>query len=70
MNDMAARVGYAVDAAGGLSCLDVDAINRQLRRTPYNRDGYLYPIDQAQTQGDARSRRRQAAHSPHTQADS
>lgn len=68
MNDMAAHVGYAVDAAGGLSRLDVAAINRQLRRTPYNRDGHLYPIDQAQTHVDARSGGRLATGSPETQA--
>lgn len=69
MNDMAAHIGYAVDAAGGLSRLDVAAINRQLRRTPYNRDGYLYPIDQAQTYVDARSRWPLVARSPHPPAD-
>ena len=42
---MARHIEYAVAAAGGLSRCDIEAVNRQLRRTPYNRDGYLYPIE-------------------------
>lgn len=45
MNDMAVHIDYAVATAGGLSRCDADAISRHLRRTPYNRGGYLYPID-------------------------
>lgn len=45
MNDMAVHVDYAVASAGGHSRCDADTISRQLRRTPYNRGGYLYPID-------------------------
>jgi hypothetical protein len=45
MNDMATHVDYAVAAAGGLGRCDTETVNRQLRRTPYNRGGYLYPID-------------------------
>jgi hypothetical protein len=45
MNDMATHIDYAVAAAGGLGRCDIDGINRQLRRTPYNRGGYVYPID-------------------------
>jgi hypothetical protein len=47
MNDMAVHVEYAVGSAGGLSACDPAAIGRQLRRTSYNRGGYLYPIDLA-----------------------
>jgi hypothetical protein len=47
MNDMAVHVEYAVASAGGLSRCDPAAISRHLRRTPYNRGGYLYPIDLA-----------------------
>jgi hypothetical protein len=45
MNDMAVHIDYAVASAGGFGRCDADAIGRQLRRTPYNRGGYLYPID-------------------------
>lgn len=45
MNNMAVHIDYAVASAGGLDRCDACAISRQLRRTPYNRGGYLYPID-------------------------
>lgn len=45
MNDMAVHIDYAVASAGGLSRCGADAVSRQLRRTPYNRAGYRYPID-------------------------
>jgi hypothetical protein len=45
MNDMAAHISYAVADAGGLGHCDIDGVNRQLRRTPYNRGGFVYPID-------------------------
>ena len=45
MNDMAVHIDYAVASAGGIRRCDAGAISRHLRRTPYNRDGYLYPID-------------------------
>jgi hypothetical protein len=45
MNDMATHIDYAVTEAGTLGRCDIDAVNRQLRRTPYNRAGYVYPID-------------------------
>jgi hypothetical protein len=41
MNDMGVHIAYD----GGLGLCDADAISRQLRRTPYNRGGYVYPID-------------------------
>ena len=44
-NDMAVHIDYAAASAGGLDRCDAGAISRQLRRTPYNRGGYLYPID-------------------------
>lgn len=45
MNDMAVHIDHAVAAAGGLSRCDAELISGQLHRTPYNRGGYLYPID-------------------------
>jgi hypothetical protein len=45
MNDMAVQIDYAVAATGGLSRCDAGAVGRRLRRTPYNRGGYVYPID-------------------------
>lgn len=45
MNNMAEHIRYAVASAGGLSRCDIDAVNHHLRRTPYNRGGYVYPID-------------------------
>jgi hypothetical protein len=47
MNDMAVHIDYAVASAGGLGRCDADAVSRHLRRTPYNRGGFLYPIDLA-----------------------
>lgn len=47
MNDMAVHIKYAVASAGRLCRCDPAAISRHLRRTPYNRGGYLYPIDLA-----------------------
>ncbi|HEX6228465.1 MAG TPA: hypothetical protein VFZ41_03270, partial [Solirubrobacterales bacterium] len=47
MNDMAAHIDYAIASAGGLERADADAVSRHPRRTPYNRGGYLYPIDVA-----------------------
>lgn len=45
MNDMAIHIEYAVASAGGLGRCDIRAVNQHLHRTPYNRGGYLYPID-------------------------
>lgn len=47
MNDMAVQIEYAVASAGGLPRCDAADVSRHLRRTPYNRGGYLYPIDLA-----------------------
>lgn len=52
MNDMATHIDYAVATAGGLSRCEVERVNRQLRRTPYNRGGYLYPIDLVTARGE------------------
>lgn len=52
MNDMAAHIDYAVAAAGGLSSCHIEGVNQQLRRTPYNRGGYLYPIDLVSGRGE------------------
>jgi hypothetical protein len=45
MNDMAHNVRYFAAQASGLSRCGIDAVNRQLRRTPYNRGDYFLPID-------------------------
>lgn len=45
MNDMALHIDYAVASAGGLARCDLDSVNHHLRRIPYNRGGYAYPID-------------------------
>lgn len=36
---------FAVASSGGVSRCDPNAVSRQLRRTPYDRADYLYPID-------------------------
>ena len=45
MTEMAAEIGYAIPAAGGLSARDIGALNRRLRRTLHNRGGYVTPIE-------------------------
>ena len=45
MTEMAAELGYAIPAAGGLSACDIGALNRRLRRTLHNRGGYVTPIE-------------------------
>jgi hypothetical protein len=46
MSNMAVQIEYAVASARGLGWCDVDAVNRQLRRTPLSRGGtYVYAID-------------------------
>ena len=45
MTEMAAELGYAIPAAGGLSACDVGALNQRLRRTLHNRGGYVTPIE-------------------------
>jgi hypothetical protein len=45
MTEMAAELGYAISDAGGLSVCDTGALNRRLRRTLHNRDGYVTPIE-------------------------
>jgi hypothetical protein len=47
MNEMAFHARYLVDAAGGLEHSQIGEINRQLRRTPYNRGEYVWPIELA-----------------------
>ena len=47
MNDLALHCGYAVDDAGGLDRLDVDQLNRQLRRTILGPLGGTYPVEAA-----------------------
>jgi hypothetical protein len=45
MTEMASELGYAIPAAGGLYACDIGVINRRLRRTLHNRDGYVTPIE-------------------------
>jgi hypothetical protein len=45
MNDMAATAEYITTRDGGITRLDVLELNAFLLRTPYNRDGYVRPID-------------------------
>ena len=45
MNDMAATAEYITARDGGITHLDVLELNALLLRTPYNRDGYVRPID-------------------------
>ncbi len=57
MNDMAEHIRYIVASAGGLNRADIDAVNQHLRRTPYNRGGYAYPIELAAQRSAERRRR-------------
>ena len=45
MTEMAAELGYAIPAAGGLSACDIGVLNRRLRRTLHNRGGYVTAIE-------------------------
>jgi hypothetical protein len=45
MNDSALACRCAVDAVGGLEHVDLEALNRALRRRLHNRDGYRQPLD-------------------------
>ncbi len=45
MNDMAPTSRLLVDRAGGLQHADLDDLNRSLRRTLHNRDGYHQPLE-------------------------
>jgi uncharacterized protein DUF6933 len=45
MNELAYLSRYQAARAGGLGRTDVSALNRFLRRTPHNRDGYVWPLD-------------------------
>jgi hypothetical protein len=47
MNDLALHCEYAVDDAGSLGRLDVDQLNRQLRRTILGPLGSTYPVEAA-----------------------
>ncbi len=47
MNDMGSAARFAAQRAGGIGALDATDFNAFLRRTPYNRDGYVRPIDAA-----------------------
>jgi Domain of unknown function (DUF6933) len=46
MNQMALEIGWAVDQAGGLWNVDVDDLNRHLRRSLHTKDGeYRVPLE-------------------------
>ena len=45
MNDMAIHVKYQVAATGDVEGCDPKEVGHHLRRIPYNRGGYLYPIE-------------------------
>lgn len=45
MNELAVLCRYQVASAGRLDRADISALNRFLRRTPHNRDGYVWPLD-------------------------
>jgi hypothetical protein len=45
MNVLAINCRYQIAGAGGLDRADVAALNRFLRRTPHNVDGYVWPLD-------------------------
>lgn len=47
MNDMASMSERVAAQSGGIAHLDVNELNALLRRTPYNRDGHVRPIDAA-----------------------
>lgn len=45
MRDMAIHARYRIEAMGGLAWTDVAFLNRYLRRSLHNRDGYVTPLD-------------------------
>lgn len=45
MRDMAIHSRYRIEAMGGLAWTDVAFLNRYLRRSLHNRDGYITPLD-------------------------
>ena len=45
MNQMTVEIRYQVMRSDDVRNCDTDALNRQLRRTPRNRGGYVRPID-------------------------
>jgi hypothetical protein len=47
MNDMAATSRYLAERVGGIDHLDAGDLNAVLRRAPFNRSGYIRPIDAA-----------------------
>lgn len=47
MNDMTSTAEYVALRSGGIKHLDTDELNALLRRTPYNRGGYIRPLDAA-----------------------
>lgn len=47
MNDLAIQCEYRIEDAGGLDRLDIDQLNRELRRTILGPLGNTYPIEAA-----------------------
>jgi uncharacterized protein DUF6933 len=54
MNDMAVHIRYRTAVMGGLDCADPRILNRELRRTLHNRDGYVDPMRLVAKRLDAR----------------
>jgi hypothetical protein len=50
MSDLARQCEYAIEDAGGLDSLDIDRLNRQLRRTILGPLGSTYPVEAARGQ--------------------
>ncbi len=45
LNEMAFQIRYQVERNGGLDRTETAAINRQLRRTLYNKGDFVYLLD-------------------------
>ena len=46
MNQMAFEIGWHVEQAGGLGNIDIDELNRHLRRSLHTKDGdYQIPLE-------------------------
>jgi hypothetical protein len=45
MNEMAFHLRYQVERDGGVDRCDSGQINQQLRRTPYKKGDYVFPLD-------------------------
>jgi Domain of unknown function (DUF6933) len=50
MTEMAAEARYTIADQGGLTGCDIGTINRRLRRTLHNHEGYVTPIELVEAQ--------------------